>query len=371
MTRSQNPPSPTCYKPLLLHVFHGFGSGGAQTRFVRLANHFAKSLCHVVVSMNGDYSCIDKVSAEADVRLFRIKPERWLMPRLLEYNAVLRAVRPDCVVTHNWGTIEWAIAARLRGIRHIHIEDGFGPEEARDQKKRRMLFRRLVLRNSEVVVPSLALKRIAESCWRISPARLHYIPNGIDCSRFPKRPRSPNWRGGQPVIGTVAALRPEKNILRLLHVFAEVNRHLGCRMVIVGDGPEWKCLEGLAASMGLQARVSFLGQVADPIPLYYEFDVFALTSDTEQMPYTVLEAMAAGLPVVATDVGDVKTMVARENAQLIMSPTVTELAAAMLEVCKDRESASRVGEANRTKAEREFDISSMFRCFAKLYRIAA
>src|ERR1051325_9998788 len=184
MTRSQTPSSLSGYKPLLLHVFHGFGSGGAQTRFARLANIFAKSLCHVIVSMNGDYSCIDKLSPDADVRLLRIKPERWLMPRLLAYSAVLRAVGPDCVVTHNWGTIEWAVVARLHSIRNIHIEDGFGPEEARDQKKRRMLFRRLALRNSEVIVPSLVLKRIAESNWRIPPERLHYIPNGIDCSRF-------------------------------------------------------------------------------------------------------------------------------------------------------------------------------------------
>ena len=77
------------------------------------------------------------------------------------------------------------------------------------------------------------------------------------------------------------------------------------RLVIVGDGPERAALEALAAAEGVGGQVEFAGHRADPAPLYAGFDIFALSSDTEQMPLSVLEAMASGLPVAATDVGDV------------------------------------------------------------------
>ena len=146
----------------------------------------------------------------------------------------LRAIAPDLLVTYNWGAIEWAMANIPRLVRHIHVEDGFWPEERARQLPRRVLTRRLVLARSTVAVPSRTLWRIATEVWRLDPRRVRYVPNGIDLARF----AGTREAGAEPVIGTVAALRPEKNLARLLRAFRLVADVMPARLVIVGDGSE-------------------------------------------------------------------------------------------------------------------------------------
>ena len=187
--------------------------------------------------------------------------------------------------------------------------DGFGPEERATQIPRRVLTRRMALRRTPVVLPSRNLVRIATEVWKLPPRVIRYVPNGVDLARFST---GGDQRGAaEPVIGTVAALRAEKNIARLLRASP---RCRSGRLVIVGDGPERAALEALAAALGVAERVRFAGHHQDTAAFYAQFDVFALSSDTEQMPLSVIEAMASGLPVVSTDVGDVRLMVAEANA---------------------------------------------------------
>jgi glycosyltransferase involved in cell wall biosynthesis len=357
--------------PVLLHVFHSFGCGGAQTRFIHLANHFAARLRHVIIAMNGDYSAMNVLRPESSVAMYGPRLSKgssiWQLPKR---RGALAAVQPDCLVTHNWGTVDWALAWFGHRSRHIHIEDGFGPDEAEAPKLRRNLARRVLLRRSQVVVPSETLRRIALERWKISQSSLHYIPNGIDCARF-TRALSLRSSSAEPIVGTVTALRAEKNHARLLRAIAIVRRERSVRLVIVGDGPQRPILQSLADSLGLQDAVSFKGHISDPAPLYRSFDLFALTSDTEQMPYTVLEAMAAGLPIVATDVGDIRSMVSAENASLIVERDENKIAAAILELIRNQDIAQRLGEANATRARQRYDQSVMFAEFAKLYRLDA
>ena len=128
------------------------------------------------------------------------------------FRSYLKTHRPDRLVTYNWGSLEWAMANWPQLLPHVHIEDGFGPEEADRQLPRRVLTRRLVLSRSQVVVPSRTLERIALDVWRLDPRRVRYIPSCIDCARFSAPGIVPfDWPGSGPVIGTLAALRPEKN----------------------------------------------------------------------------------------------------------------------------------------------------------------
>jgi glycosyltransferase involved in cell wall biosynthesis len=297
-------------------------------------------------------------------------PEASLTRRLRGFAAAISAIRPDWLVTHNWGTIEWSLANLAIGARQIHIEDGFGLDEALRMKRRRIVARRILLQRSEIVVPSMILQNCARKHWRISPRRLHYIPNGIDCTRFtPARTRSPEISpiGTELVVGTVAALRPEKQLSRLLRAFASICRQSHLRLVIVGEGAEKLRLEALVRELGISDRVKFEGDIADPAPFYRAFDVFALTSDTEQMPYTVLEAMASGCAIVATDVGDTRNMVAEENHPLIVDRNDEQIASAFARLANDRNLVRRLGDANRRKATREYDQSLMFARFAELY----
>jgi glycosyltransferase involved in cell wall biosynthesis len=349
--------------PLLLSVFPTFAMGGAQMRFTTLANHFGDRFRHAIIAMDGQDAAAARLAPGVSVARPEVEIRKGDLPgNVRRFARLLRQVRPHALVTHNWGSIEWAPAARLAGIRHIHIEDGFGPEERARQLPRRVWTRRLLLRRASVVVPSRTLQAIATDIWKLP--RVRYIPNGIDLAAF----AAPAVRGDTPVIGTMAALRPEKNLARLLHAFHAAAATRSARLVIAGDGPSRAGLEALAAELGLTDRVIFTGYVAQPATLYPGFDIVALSSDTEQMPMAVLEAMAAGLPVAATDVGDIRAMLAAENAAFLTAldaPALGEALAALLDSPALR---ARLGAANRARAAQEYDQGAMFAAYEALFR---
>lgn len=352
---------------LILSVFPGFGIGGAQVRFTSIANHFGTRYRHAVIAMNGVVDARERLDPTLDVSFPALDVRKghtlanaWL------FRCFLQTLRPDVLVTSNFGTIEWALANVLPVVRHVHMEDGFGPEEGRQQIPRRVWMRRLLLRRAAVMLPSRNLLRIATDIWRLPKAALHYIPNGIDLERFGAAAAETPWPAGEgPVIGTVAALRAEKNLARLIRAFAGVGRP--CRLVIVGDGPERAALQALAAQLGVADRVFFAGHVAAPQGMFRGFDLYALSSDTEQMPMTVLEAMAASLPVAATDVGDVADMLAPENRPLVVASTDDALAASLRALVADPARRRALGAANRAKVVRDYDQRTMFDAYAKLF----
>ncbi len=352
--------------PLMLSVFPTFTVGGAQVRFVRLAAAFGPAWRHAIVAMDGVRDCAERLPRELVVTF----PEAAVakgdtIGNLRRFRQLLRTLRPDLLVTHNWGSIEWAMANLVPLARHVHIEDGFGPEERTRQLARRVWTRRLVLRRATVVLPSRTLERIAREVWRLPGERVRYLPNGIDLARF--APRVPSPLPPEPVVGTVAVLRAEKKLERLLRAVAIVRARRPVRLEIVGEGPERPRLERLAQELGIAEAVIFHGRQADPAPFYRRFDLVALSSDTEQMPMCVLEGMASRLPVVATDVGDIRAMVAAENAPLIVPKDEGALAEAMLRVLNDEALWRSVGEANRARAEAEFDERVMIERYQRLF----
>jgi len=351
--------------PLLFHVFPTFDPGGAQTRFVAIANHFGPRLRHVIVALDGRIGAATRLHGDVPFRCLDVDVRKnTLAGNLGNFREILESEKPDLLITHNWGAIEWAMAKAGTGIRHIHIEDGFGPDEARGQLWRRVLTRRLVLRQSTVVVPSRTLEHIARDVWRLPRGRLHYIPNGIDIDRFKRRS---NGENPLPVIGTVSALRREKNLQRLLRAFAAAVQRVPCRLVIVGDGAERGALENIVTELGVSDFVRFEGHVPDPSSLYGTFDIFALTSDTEQMPYTVIEAMAAGCPIAATNVGDVREMVAAENRPFVVAKDDNAVSDALVRLLADSNLRKTIGAANLQTARARYSQGTMFRAFAEIY----
>lgn len=358
---------------VLLHVFPSFVTGGSQLRFAALANHFGRRFRHIVVSMDGRISAQQWLNASLDVEFPADRyPSRDTLRNLRAFRKLLEARCPDCLITYNWGSIECAMANWPGRWRHVHIEDGFGLEEAVRQLPRRALIRRYVLRGSAVVLPSRTLLRIAKEVWRLNPHHLHYVPNGVDCARFSAPDIVPlSWRTDRPVIGTVAALRPEKNIARLIGAFAKLQERLPCRLLIAGDGPELTRLQDQARPLG--DDVMFAGHVTRTEAIYAALALFALSSDTEQMPTSVLEAMAAGLPVAATDVGDVRTMLCGENQPFVTPRDETALADAMFALLQKPLQARRIGAANRLAAWMNFHQDKMFTAYEALFsgRVAA
>ncbi len=162
-------------------------------------------------------------------------------------------------------------------------------------------------------------------------------------------------------------LRSEKNVLRLVQAFQLVSQTARARLVIVGDGPERDSIETLVRDLGLESRVSFTGYLSDLAHIYAAFDIFAMSSDTEQMPLTVIEAMAAGLPIASTDVGDIRAMVAPESQQFVVASDASALAGSLSRLLHDETLRKNVGAANRVKALNDFDQEKMFAAYARLF----
>lgn len=356
-------------RPTLLHVFPTFVVGGSQMRFAALANRFGRRFRHVVVAMDGRTACRERLRSDLDISFPQVPVRsRDTLGNWRKFRQLLAAERPHRLITYNWGSIECAMANWPGLSKHIHIEDGFGPEEARGQLPRRVLTRRYTLGRSTVVLPSQTLYRLASDVWRLKPTVLRYIPNGVDCARFGAQDIAPlDWPGNSPVIGTVAALRPEKNLIRLIDAFRIVRSRRPCRLLIAGDGPERQKLEYYAGALGLYDDVRFTGHMSETERVYALLSVLVLSSDTEQMPTAVLEAMAAGLPVASTRVGDVMDMVGADNRPFVTPLDGASLAEAIDVLLDDPARAAQIGAANKVLAVQRFDQERMFNAYDALF----
>lgn len=365
--------------PTLLHVFSTFAVGGPEIRFTRLANALGSAFRHVLIAMDGIFDSRQMIDPAVDIRYIcmPVKRSKTLnFVNLLTFRRTITSLRPSLLLSYNWGAVEWGLANRLFPVcPHLHFEDGFGPEEADGRQiPRRVWFRRIALSgHTKIIVPSQVLQKIATQVWRFSPDRVLHIPNGIDVRRYERAPDLAAFpalikRNGEMIIGTVGTLRPEKNFGRLIRIFAKLPASLKVRLVIVGDGPERANLENLARCLAVSDRITFFGQLAEPERVLRAFDVFAITSNTEQMPLTLLEAMAAQLPIVSTDVGDIRRIVAPENQQKIVpiyeeDQFVKHLSALL----KDRQRRLILGVANYRVISIYYNADRMIESYRQLF----
>ncbi len=356
----------------LLHVFSTFEPGGPQVRTAELIRHLPERFVHSILAMDRQYGCRDRVPAERVRAWLDFEPRGGAMFPLRIAKFVLQQ-QPDLVLTYNWGAMDTVLGCRLRGrCRVVHHEDGFGPDEQVRQKRRRVLTRRLLLRSTRrVVVPSRNLERIATKQWRLPAQLVRYIPNGIDVTRFAPIEAAPcRDRLGIPrdaiVIGTVGHLRAEKNYTLLLESFAQVAQgEPRAFLLIVGDGVERQRLEARTRELSITDRALFTGRLADPREAYGAMDVFVLSSKTEQMPVSVLEAMAMAKPIVSTAVGDVREMVSRGNRALIVAEA--EHAATLVRLVRDADTRTALGIANRQHCLDTYPDSSMVQAYAAVF----
>jgi len=351
---------------------------------VRLMNALGAAASHEVVSaVPGALGAREGLGSDIAVRF----PEAGEVPSLTgrpgmrRYWQLARYMTDfDLVLTYNWGAMDAVMARRLCGgmLRLpplIHHEDGFNADELDHQKRARVLFRRFALGAAyRVVVPSARLERIARTDWKCPAGRVRRIVNGIPLARYAGQPVAdaiPGFRraSGDVVVGTMAGLRAVKNLPRLVRAFARAGE--GGRLVIVGEGPEREAILAAAQAEGVAGRLLLPGFLPDAARYVGHFDIFALSSDSEQLPISLIEAMAAGLPVVATDVGDVAQMVAPENRRYIVPPTdEAGLAEAIGRLVSSRDLRYRLGSANRALAWARYGENTMIRAYRALYEEA-
>ena len=366
----------------LLHLHSTFDAGGKERRSTALINRFGKAVEHSIVSAQpGALGARAQLDAGLAVHFpFGFPPlaGRFGVRRL---QTLARAMQGfDLILTYNWGAMDAAMAHALFGPAMglaplIHHEDGFNADEVVRLKTSRNWYRRVALaRASALIVPSRQLERVALEVWHQPPARVQRIGNGIPVKNYGKKPRADALprvvkRPGEKWLGTLAGLRPVKALPRLVRAFHALPEEW--QLVIVGDGPEREAIMAEAMRLEIGHRVHLPGHVAEPADATGLFDLFALSSDSEQFPLSVVEAMASGLAVASPAVGDVADIVAAENAPFIVPPgDEAALSAALLRLAEDETLRRRVGAANQVRARAEFDEAAMARRHAAIYAAA-
>lgn len=360
----------------LLHLHSSFSLGGKEARAVRLMNLMGPRARHMILSAVPDaLGAREAIDPRIDVAFpGDAAPPLHGKPGLARYRDLSRYMRQfDLVLTYNWGSMDGVMAHRIFAPfvdlpPLIHHEDGFNEDESVRRNRKRNMFRRLALPTAEaLVVPSTRLERIAADEWR-ARRRTILVRNGIDTAAYGAAPLVAipglERRAGEVVIGTVAGLRKVKNLPRLVRAVATLPANV--RLVIVGEGPERDAIAAEAAAVGIADRLVLPGFMAEPARWMGHFDLLALSSQSEQAPIAVIEAMAAGLPVVSPDVGDVAAMVAPDNRHFIAADE-GGFRAALAELAADPGLRARIGAANRRVAAERFDESAMVAAYENLY----
>lgn len=364
-------------RPRVLHLHSTFSAGGKEVRCARLMNAWGPRLDHTVVSAEPQaMAAAALVEAGVPVAYPQEFPPLTGRPTPWRLAGIARAMRGfDLVCTYNWGAMDAVMAHRLFAPAYrlpplVHHEDGFNEDEAERLDPKRNLYRRAALgRAAALVVPSTALETIARKVWRQPEARVRRIPNGIDTAAFaaPPDPAALPIRKGEGEfwVGTLAGLRPVKRLPDLVAAFESLpaNWHL----VICGEGPEHGAILAEAEALGIGRRVHLPGNI-DPARVVGLFDIFALSSASEQFPLSVVEAMAAGLPVAAPDVGDIRHILAPDNAALLTPPgELQDLAETLATLAADPARRAALGTANAARARALFDIAAMRAAYEAVY----
>ncbi|MEG3085304.1 glycosyltransferase family 4 protein [Sphingomonas sp. PB2P12] len=364
----------------ILHLHSSFDLGGKESRAVRLMNAFGDRAKHTIVSgMPEQTSARDSIAKGIRYELAQTPPPLTGKPSVKRYEAIAQYMRRfDLVLTYNWGGIDGAMARRVFGKGApplVHHEDGFNGDEANGLKIERNIYRRLALSAAyALAVPSEMLEKIALETWKQPRDRVHRIVNGIGTAYYTQKPEPKAIPGftrnaKEVVIGALAGLREVKDLTALVRAVGGVSGRV--RLVIVGEGPERANIVQAAAAMGMADKLVLPGFLDRPYRYVGHFDMLAVSSRSEQFPISVVEAMAAGLPIASYPVGDVKRMVAPENLPFVTDiPNEVRLRDALQALVSDPALRASVGAANQAKARAAFDEGVMIARYRDLYEAA-
>lgn len=371
-------------RPLIVHVLHRFAVGGLENGLVNLINRMSHDRWrHAVVALDSVSEEMKARVQRGDVRYVALaKPPGHLYRQYPRITRLFRDLVPDIVHTRNLGALEATIPAFLAGVPvRVHGEHGWDVNDVEGTNRRYQLVRRAYRPFvHRYIALSGQIQRYLCARIGIPLARIATICNGVDAMKFQPRAAgsdlasdaSQRFPGGW-IVGSVGRLQAVKNQLLLVQAFAravasdsEARRRM--RLVIVGDGAARPLIESEIAAAGLAKLVWLAGERADVAQIMRSFDLFCLPSLSEGISNTILEAMACGLPVVASNVGGNAELVdAGRTGQLFASGSVEQLSELLLAYHRDPAMGQRQGSAGRVCVEGRFSLDAMVRAYEQLY----
>ena len=367
--------------PLIAHVVANFDTGGLENGMVNLLNRIPpQQYRHAVICLAGytDYSKrIDNPAVDFYALHKRPGKDFNLYIRLWR---LLRRLKPQIVHTRNLSALEAQFVAAASGVRaRIHGEHGRDVFDLEGKNRKynvlRKLARPLV---KQYICVSRDLAQWLVDTVNVSPKRVKQIYNGVDMARFKvggKQTIGPEGFANSDsiVIGSVGRMVGVKDYANLVRAFHQLTQRVPTlssrlRLVIIGEGGERSKCQALIDELGLSDRTWFPGARSDVNELMRGFDIFVLSSLGEGISNTILEAMASGLPVVATAVGGNPELVdAKETGLLVPSADSPALAEALGWYVEHPQIMRAHGAAGRAAAERRFSMDAMVSQYSEIY----
>ncbi|MDC8786172.1 TIGR03088 family PEP-CTERM/XrtA system glycosyltransferase [Roseateles koreensis] len=370
-------------RPLVLHVMYRFDTGGLENGVVNLINHMpADAYRHAVLALTEVTDFRHRIQRQ-DVEFFALhkKPGHgiWLFPELYR---LFKKLKPAVVHSRNLAALEVQLPAWAAGVPvRIHGEHGRDVTDLDGSNRRHQWARRLY---KPFVKRYIALSRdlaaYLQDAVHVPTARITQAYNGVDTLRFAPGPAGtaailgcPFSPEGHWIVGTVGRMAPVKDQLMLAQAFVlalqqapELRRRL--RLVMVGEGPLRAQAQALLDEAGLTDLAWLPGERSDVPDVMRGLQCFALPSLAEGISNTILEAMACGLPVLATDVGGSADLVqVGETGVLVPASQAQAMASALLALARDPARAAAMGQAGRARVEALFSMSAMVKTYQSVY----
>jgi sugar transferase (PEP-CTERM/EpsH1 system associated) len=374
--------------PLIMHIVYQFSVGGLENGLVNLVNRLPANLArHCILSLTTVDPLFAKRVAAPGVEFVQLRKPPGQTARILPaVYRELRRRRPALVHTRNLTALECQLAAALAGVpARVHGEHGWDMNDLHGANRRYALLRRLL---APLVHHQVALSARTHDYLRqtvgVHPERLSTVCNGVDVSRFkPQADDAPlalaagapaGWhRDDAFVVGTVGRLACVKNQRLLCDAFLRLRardpvfRDRG-RLLVVGEGPDSQSLRAMVEGAGAGTAAWFAGEHADVPRWLRAMDLFCLPSLAEGISNSILEAMACGRPVVATDVGGNRELVDDGvTGMLLSSIEPAALAGAIERYFDDPLLGIRHGSAGRSRTVSRFSLETMVGVYADLY----
>jgi sugar transferase (PEP-CTERM/EpsH1 system associated) len=368
-------------RPLIAHVIYRLSVGGLENGLVNLINHLQPDLYRHAVVCLSDYTSFSRRIDRDDVEIVALHKLPGKDPatywRLLR---TLRRLNPSIVHTRNLPTLEAQVLAATVGVKaRIHGEHGRDVFDLDGSSRKYNVLRKAVRPFvTQYVAVSSELREWLASAVGVERRRITRICNGVDADRF--HPHKGARRIGPPgfadestfVAGTIGRMAAVKDQITLVRAFITALRRAPdvasrLRLVLVGDGPLRAECARLASSAGVSHQVWMPGEREDVAELLQGMDVFVLPSMAEGISNTILEAMATGLPVIATRVGGNPELVNDDTGILVPPSDPEALGAALGLYSLDRDKAARHGKAARDRVEKDFSLKRMVAEYARVY----
>lgn len=365
----------------IVHVVLSLNVGGLERLVLKLLAHTDRTQYAPMVCALDEPGVLAPELRRLGIPLHVMSRGSGLNPRFaFRLASFFRREDVKLVHTHNaspqfYGAVAvQLLRARARSSylpRIVHTKHG----RSEPENRRKVLVNRIASALTDrVVAVSDDIAALAVAVEHVHPGKVVTILNGVDTEEYhpTQDPRPTRARLGIPEggfhVGCVARLAAVKDHGTLLKAFARLREgRPAAHLTLVGDGAERRTLEQLCARLGLTSAVTFMGERGDIAPLLAAFDVFALSSLSEGISLTLLEAAAAGLPIVATNVGGNTEVVVEGASGLLVPPADPERFAAALEEIARLPDRRAMGQLGRERVERRFSIERMARAYHDLY----